>query len=101
MYSELKFLTLNACFSFNMLKLKDTLFILCSILLSIDCFAIGELDREEGGEDSEHKQEVPTASGIQIKLYTVHPKYEANLLLHVHLLSRDHSKKKRRNLLQS
>lgn len=40
---------------------------------------VGELDREEGGEDSEHKQEVPTASGIQIKLYTVHPKYEANL----------------------
>lgn len=55
---------------------------------------VGELDREEGGEDSEHKQEVPTASGIQIKLYTVHPKYEAKLLLHVH--SRDHSKKKKK-----
>lgn len=60
---------------------------------------VGELDREEGGEDSEHKQEVPTASGIQIKLYTVHPKYEANLLLHVHLLSRDHFLKQKKDLI--
>lgn len=66
---------------FHNVQNKRTSYAFCAVFysLSIDCFAIGELDREEGGEDSEHKQEVPTASGIQIKLYTVHPKYEANL----------------------
>lgn len=48
-------------------------------LASIDSYddkfvCVGELDKEEGGEDGESKQEVPTASGVQIKLYTVHPK---------------------------
>jgi hypothetical protein len=42
------------------------------------CYLIaGELDRDDVGEDPEQRQEVVNASGVQIKLYTVHPKYEA------------------------
>lgn len=76
-----EFLLAQTCLSFAILDASKKKFKKVTEESHLDEITTGELDREEGGEDSEHKQEVPTASGIQIKLYTVHPKALQELLI--------------------
>ncbi|XP_022340302.2 enhancer of mRNA-decapping protein 4-like isoform X1 [Crassostrea virginica] len=76
-----EFLLAQTCLSFAILDASKKKFKKVTEEPHLDDITTGELDKEEGGEDGESKQEVPTASGVQIKLYTVHPKALQELLI--------------------
>ncbi|XP_062605633.1 enhancer of mRNA-decapping protein 4-like, partial [Saccostrea cucullata] len=76
-----EFLLAQTCLSFAILDASKKKFKKVTEESHLDEITTGELDREEGGEDPDHKHETTTASGVQIKLYTVHPKALQELLI--------------------